>query len=77
MERHITLLEERVSRAVKRLRDLEKERKRLESELRSLRGKKRVPSQERPLAVDGESDERERRQVVESIREALGELRGD
>lgn len=80
MDTNIKLLEERVFRAVGRLRELSAERKGLEEELRSLRGQlESVEQPGGPAATDAKKEEvwRSRRaEAIRAIRETLAELRG-
>ena len=75
--KNIRLLEDRVSQAIRRLRQLSDERKRLEDELRSLRRELEA----RPAAPADESGDgrevwqAERAQIVAVIRETLQDLR--
>ena len=70
--KNIRLLEDRVSKAVKRLGQLSGERRKLEEELKSLR------HQAEDLGGDGdEAWKAERARVVAAIRETLQELRAD
>ena len=72
--KNIRLLEDRVSRAANRLRELTEEKKELESELRELR-------RELKSRPDGEASEEawmaERSEMVRSIEETLAELRAE
>lgn len=72
--KNIRLLEDRVSRAANRLRELTEEKKALESELRELRSE----LESRPA---GEASEEawmaERSEMVRSIEETLAELRAE
>lgn len=77
--KNIRLLEDRVSKAVKRLRQLSEERRRLEEELQSLRHQAEDLGRGNP-ASEGAGDEAwkaERARVVAAIRETLQELRVD
>ena len=75
--RNIRLLEDRVSQAIRRLRQLSDDRKKLEDELRSLRRELET----RPAAAADESGDgtenwqAERAQIVATIRETLQDLR--
>lgn len=74
MKRNIKILEERVSRAADRLRELADERTRLEDEVRTLR--ERISALEGQPA-EGEAWQGERDQVIASIHQTLDELRVD
>ena len=78
MKDHIRLLEDRVVRAVDRLKQLTEERDRLQDEVRELRD--HVEAERLRKVADGRPDETwqaQRAHVVAEIREALVELRGD
>lgn len=77
--KNIRLLEDRVSKAIKRLRQLSGERRRLEEELRALRRQAEGLEKEAPRgeAPGDETWKAERARVVAAIRETLQELRAD
>ena len=85
MRKNIKLLESRVSRAVKRLRQLSTERDQLVQEVESLRekleGLEQAASVEPPGALEAlaarQAWQVEREDTVTSLREALNELRND
>jgi len=81
MDGNIKLLEERVLRAVGRLRELSAERKGLEEELRALRRQLESAGQGGPAGPDPENENEEgwrsrRAEAISAIRETLAELRG-
>jgi len=81
MDGNIKLLEERVFRAVGRLRELSAERKGLEEELRALRRQLESLEQGGPAGPDPKKDKDEawrsrRSEAISVIRETLAELRG-
>ena len=72
--KNIRLLEDRVSRVVRRLRQLTEEKKGLESELEALRRELDT----RPAAdVSDQAWQAERTEMVRSIEETLAELRAE
>ena len=85
MRKNIKILESRVSRAVKRLRQLSIERDQLVEEVESLREKleslEQAASAEPPGALEvlatTQAWQVERADTITSVREALNELRSD
>ena len=85
MRKNIKLLESRVSRAVKRVRQLSTEREQLVLEVESLREKleslERAAPAEPPGALEALANTQawqvERADTMTSLREALNELRAD
>jgi predicted nucleic acid-binding Zn-ribbon protein len=78
MKDHIRLLEDRVVRVVDRLKRLTEERDRLQDEVRELRD--HVEAERLQKVADGRPDaawQEQHAHVVDEIRAALVELRGD
>jgi hypothetical protein len=85
MKDHTKLLEERVTSAVERLKELSAERERLETEVRTLQTRLRIAEREKSDRTDGspvsggasEGWPEQRAVIIQTLKETIADLRTD